>query len=69
MCDNRFTVCVRYAGQALPDVQDIQSRDCPLGFFETVTFDNSDDITFNTSVPVLFTGDIWPVSSSHQLIQ
>ena len=69
MCDNRFTVCVRYAGQALPDGQDIQSQDCSLGFFETGTFDNSDDISFNTSMPVLFTGDIWPVSSSHQLIR
>ena len=70
-CDNRFTLCVRHAGQALPDVEDIQFQDCPLGlkFIETETFDNSDDITFNTFVPVLFTGDIWPVSSTYDLIQ
>lgn len=61
ICDNRFTLCVTYTGQALPQVGNIQSEDCPLGFLLSGTFANRDNITFNTSAPVVFTGDIWPV--------
>ena len=62
-CDNRFTLCVRHAGQPLPDrVDSLQEADCPLGFFISRTYSNSDNITFNASQPVEFTGDIWPVS-------
>lgn len=60
-CDNMFTLCVTHTGQALPEVGNIQSEDCPLGFLLSQTFFNSDNITFNTSAPVVFTGDIWPV--------
>lgn len=60
-CDNMFTVCVANTGQPLPEVGNIRSEDCPLGFFLSRTIPNRDNITFNTSAPVVFTGDIWPV--------
>ena len=62
MCDNVFTVCVQLTDQTLPDVGNIQHEDCPMGLFVSPTYENNDNITFNTSVPVIFTGDIWPVS-------
>ena len=62
LCDNVFTLCVQLSGQPLPARGNIQREDCPLGFLISRTFRNNDNIMFNTSVPVIFTGDDWPVS-------
>ena len=63
-CDNIFTLCAQSSQQPLPETgEDIGSDDCPLGFGVSQTFSNSDNIAFNTSVPVSFTGESWPVSS------
>ena len=60
-CDNIFTICVQEPTQSLPQPENIRQEDCPLGYGVSQTFDNRDNITFNTSSPVTFTGDIWPV--------
>ena len=63
LCDNIFTICVLQSGEELPSSDsDIQPEQCPLGFLRSQTISNRDNITFNTSAPVIFTGDVWPVS-------
>ena len=60
-CDNIFTLCVQSTGQPLPPAGIIQPQDCPLGYGVTDIFPNSDNITFDASMPVASTGDIWLV--------
>ena len=47
-----------------PERGNIREQDCPLGYFVSNTFINSDNITFTTSSSLTFTGDIWPVRKS-----
>ena len=67
-CDNIFVFCLRSAGTARDD----NPQNCPLGRFDTVedvpggdtiTF-SSVNITSEVPNPMIFIGDVWPVSSA-----
>ena len=60
MCDNVFTLCVFHTGHNLQDMENIELGDCPLGFYVSDKFDNSDNIS--ESISATFTGISWPVS-------
>lgn len=66
-CDNIFVFCLRNSGHSQSDT----IENCPLGRYKTNQFENNDAIIFSTSFidqeanipnPLVFTGDVWPVS-------
>ena len=66
-CDNQFTFCLR----PLSSSQDTDAEHCTLGASKTTSvFRNSDGKSFDNVVdlgngvpnPVLYTGNVWPVS-------
>ena len=64
-CDNVFTFCLRLPGSP----QNNNSSLCPLGSYRTGKYEDNDNITFDElfipgsiANPLMFTGEIWPVS-------
>ena len=71
-CDNIFVFCLRNAGSARDD----NPFNCPLGSLNTsadvpggdeITF-GSDNITTGVPNPMIFRGDVWPVSYNYNLL-
>jgi len=66
-CDNIFVFCLRNSVHSQSDI----TENCPLGLNKTNQFENSDTIVFSPPFideeagvpnPLVFTGDVWPVS-------
>lgn len=65
-CDNIFTLCaLTGGGQTARDVEDISPAHCSLGYYRSEIFHDNDNITSDPFISVVFSGDVWPVSSVH----
>ena len=70
-CDNRFTFCLRPSTDI--GSQSTNKNNCSLGRKQTQVFSDTDDKNFanmtglgnSVSNPMVFAGEVWPVSFMH----